>query len=215
MIEEYITYKKFNNKSSAEEFRQLLEIEKVDYTLENNSLSLDATITGNDYGSEFCVKIKKDDFKKIDEILLKKWEEDIQEVPDNYYLLNFSDEELLDVIAKSDEWSTFDVALAKKMLKEKGKEVTPEEIDLIKNKRLVELAKPEKSQKTYIIAGYVLAILGGWLSVFIGWHLLTYKKTLPNGHKVYAYSENDRKEGNRIFILGIIFMVIWSLYFFL
>ncbi|PTT02113.1 hypothetical protein DBR27_11415, partial [Flavobacterium sp. HMWF030] len=84
MIEEYITYKKFNNKSSAEEFRQLLEIEKVDYTLENNSLSLDATITGNDYGSEFCVKIKKDDFKKIDEILLKKWEEDIQEVPDNY-----------------------------------------------------------------------------------------------------------------------------------
>ena len=215
MIEEYITYKKFNNKNSAEEFRQLLELEKVDYTLENNSLSLDATITGNNFGSEFCVKIKKGDFKKIDEILLKKSEEDIQEIPDNYYLLSFSDEELIDVIAKSDEWSAFDVSLAKKMLKEKGKEVTQEEIDLIKNKRLAELAKPEKSQKTYIIAGYVLAILGGWLSVFIGWHLLTYKKTLPNGDTVYAYSENDRKEGNRIFILGIIFMVIWTLYFFL
>lgn len=215
MIEEYITYKKFNNKNSAEKFRQLLETEKVDYTLENNSLSLDATITGNDFGTEFCVKIKKDDFKTIDEILLKKSEEDIQEVPDNYYLLNFSDEELIDVITKSDEWSTFDVSLAKKMLKEKGKEITQEEINSIKNKRLAELAKPEKSQKTYIIAGYVLAILGGWLSVFIGWHLLTYKKTLPNGHKVYAYSENDRKEGNRIFILGIVFMVIWSLYFFL
>lgn len=215
MTEEYITYKKFNNKNSAEKFRQLLETEKVDYTLENNSLSLDATITGNDFGTEFCVKIKKDDFEKIDEILLKKSEEDIHEIPDNYYLLSFSEEELVDVIAKSDEWSTFDVALAKKMLKEKGKEVTKEEIDSIKNKRLIELAKPEKSQKTYIIAGYILAILGGWLSIFIGWHLLTYKKTLPNGHKVYAYSENDRKEGNRIFILGIIFMVIWSFYFFL
>lgn len=215
MTEEFITYKKFNNKNSAEIFGQLLETEKVKYILENNSLSLDATITGNNFISEFCIKIKKDDFKKIDDILLKKSEEDIQEVPGNYYLLSFSDDELIDVITKSDEWSTFDVALAKKMLKEKGKEVTQEEIEAIKNQRLAELSKPEKSQKTYIIIGYILAILGGWISVFIGWHLLTYKKTLPNGHKVYAYSENDRKEGNKIFILGIIFMVIWSVYVFL
>lgn len=213
MIEEFITYKKFNNKNSAEKFGQLLEKEKIEYILENNSLSLDAPLTGNNFGSEFCVKINKSDFKTIDEILEKNAEEEINTIPDDYYLLTFSDEELIDIITKSDEWSTFDVSLAKKMLKEKGKEVTKEEIENIQNKRLLELSTPEKSQNGYIIAGYIFAILGGWLSIFIGWHLLTYKKTLPNGTQVYAYSENDRKQGNRIFIIGITFLVLWLLYF--
>ncbi|WP_291286032.1 hypothetical protein [Flavobacterium sp.] len=215
MTEDFITYKRFNNINSAEEFGQLLKKEKIEYVIENNSLSLDATLTGNAFGNEFCVKIDKSQLKVVDEILLKKGEEDIEEVPNDYYLLSFSDDELIDVITKSDEWNTFDVALSKKLLKEKGKEITPADIEEIKNKRLEQLAKPEKSQKTYIIAGYIFAILGGLLSLFIGWHLLTYKKTLPNGDKVYAYSENDRKQGNRIFILGIVFLIIWLLYCFL
>ena len=216
MTEDFITYKKFNNKSSADKFGNLLEKEKINYTIENNSISFDVSFSNNsNFGSEFCVKINKSDFEKVDEILLKKSEEDIERIPRDYYLLSFSDEELIDVIAKSDEWSTFDVALSKKLLKEKGKEVTPADIAAIKNKRLQELAKPEKSQKTYIIAGYVFALLGGWLSLFIGWHLLSYKKTLPNGDKVYAYSENDRRQGNRIFYLGILFSALWTAYYFL
>lgn len=216
MTEDFITYKKFNNKNSADKFGRLLEQEKIKFDIENNSISFDVSFSNNsNFGCEFCVKIKKSDFEKVDEILLKKSEEDIQKIPGDYYLLSFSDDELIDVISKSDEWSTFDVALSKKLLKEKGKEVTPAEIEAIKNKRLEELAKPEKSQKTYIIAGYIFAILGGWLSLFIGWHLLSYKKTLPNGDKVYAYSEIDRRQGNRIFYLACLFSVLWSLYYFL
>lgn len=215
MIEEFITYKKFNNKNSAENFGQLLEKEKIEYILENNSLTLDAPLTGNHFGSEFCIKIKQNNFKTIDEILQKNVEEDINTIPDDYYLLTFSDEELIDIITKSDEWSTFDLSLAKKLLKEKGKEVTKQEIENIKSKRLLELSKPEKSQKGTIIVGYIFAVLGGWISIFIGWHLLTYKKTLPNGNQVYVYNENDRKQGNKIFIIGILFLVLWALYFLL
>ena len=82
----------------------------------------------------------------------------------------------------------------------------------IKKQRIIELSKPEEGQNSYIIIGYICAILGGLLGLFIGWHLLTYKKTLPNGSQVYAYSENDRKQGNRIVILGGIFLVLWILY---
>lgn len=216
MTEDFATYKKFNNKNSAEKFGNILDEEKIEYMVENNSISFDVSFSNNtNFGSEFCVKIKKSDFDKVDKILIKKSEEDIEKIPSDYYLLSFSDEELIDVVTKSDEWSTFDVTLSKKLLKEKGKEVTDEQIKAFKNKRIEELAKPEKSQKPYIIAGYVLAILGGWLSVFIGWHLLTYKKPLPNGNKVYAYSEHDRKQGNRIFILGILFMILWTIWFFI
>nr|WP_199002443.1 hypothetical protein [Flavobacterium sp. ASV13] len=215
MTANFVTYKKFNNRDSAEKFGQLLQDENIEYSIDNNSVRVDTTLTGNAFGNEFCLKIDKSHFEIVDEILLKKSEEEIETVPDDYYLLSFSDDELIDVITKSDEWSTFDVALSKKLLKEKGKEVTPAQIEEIKNKRLKELAKPEKSQKGYIIAGYILALIGGWISIFIGWHLLTYKKRLPNGNQVYAYNENDRKQGNRIFILGILFLILWSLYWFL
>lgn len=216
MTEDFLTYKKFNNKNSANKFAAILDQEKIEYAVENNSLSFDVSFSNNtNFGNEFCVKIKKSDFDKVDEILSKKSEEDIESIPHDYYLLSFSDEELIEVVTKSDEWSVFDVTLSKKLLKEKGKEVTAEQIEAIKNKRIQELSQPEKSQKPYIIAGYIFAVLGGWLSVFIGWHLLTYKKSLPNGDKVYAYSDEDRKQGNRIFILGIVFMIIWTIWFFI
>jgi len=71
---------------------------------------------------------------------------EINEVEKDYYLLSFSDEELIDVIAKSDEWNKFDVELAQKILKEKGKEVTEQQITQIKQQRIEELSKPEEGQ---------------------------------------------------------------------
>ena len=127
-------------------------------------------------------------------------------------MLSFTDEELIDVIEKSDEWNRFDVQLAQKLLKERGNEITTEQINELKKQRIIELSKPEEGQNVYIIIGYVCALLGGLLGIFIGWHLLTYKKTLPNGNRIYAYSDNDRKQGNRILILSGIFIVIWIIY---
>ena len=53
-----------------------------------------------------------------------------------------------------------------------------------------------------MIAGYVLAALGGIVGVFIGHHLNTTKKTLPNGQRVYIYNADDRAHGKWIFFLG-------------
>ncbi|BAO74256.1 hypothetical protein [Winogradskyella sp. PG-2] len=74
----------------------------------------------------------------------------------------------------------------------------------LKKERLKKLAKPESIQKPWIISGYILSILGGFLGLIIGYFLWTSKKTLPNGQRVYSYSKNDRKHGNQIFIIGLI-----------
>lgn len=97
-------------------------------------------------------------------------------------------------------------------MNERGNEITNKQINELKKQRIIELSKPEEEKNIYIIIGYISALLGGLLGVFIGWHLLTYKKTLPNGNRIYAYSENDRKHGNRILILGAVFIVVWILY---
>ena len=212
MKEEFVIFEKFNTESLAVDFGSLLNKNKIDFLIENISINFDPILSNNEFGKEYCVKIKKDDFEKANDILREKAKTEINEIQDDYYLLSFSNEELIEVIKKSDEWNKFDVELAHKLLKERGNEITAEQINEIKTQRIIELSKPEEGQNIYIIIGYVCALLGGLLGIFIGWHLSTYKKTLPNGNRIYAYSENDRKQGNRILISGAIFIVFWILY---
>ncbi len=214
-MEEFTTFQKFNDQNSASQLGDFFKEKGLEYLLEDNSLSFDPSFANSGFGKEFCIKLKKSDFEKGNAFLNEKAEKEIVEIDNDYYLLSFTDKELFELIAAGDEWSPFDVSLAERLLKERGKEVTLEEIEKIKMNRIVELSKPEESQRTYIFIGYITAILGGFLGIFIGWHLLTFKKTLPNGNRIYAYSDNDRKQGNRILIIGGIFLVIWLLYRFL
>lgn len=110
---------------------------------------------------------------------------------------------------RPDEWSPIDNKLSQQILKARGKEIDAEFIIALKKRRNEELSKPEKSRKNWIYAGYIFALLGGLLGIFIGWHLMTFKKTLPNGQRAYGYVESDRKNGRTILILGIILTIIW------
>lgn len=209
MKEEFVTFEKFNNQNSAKELGALIAEQNIDFILEDNSLTFDPAFANNDFGKEYCIKIRKSDFEKANKVLVEIAENEINDVDKDYYLFGFTVDELVDVVSKSDEWNKFDVSLAKKILKNKGRELTPEEIEKIKQQRILELSQPEEGQKIYIILGYLTAFLGGFLGIFIGWHLLTYKKTLPNGNRIFAYSTNDRKQGNRITIIGGISLVFW------
>ena len=212
MKEEFLIFQKFNSESQATEIGSLLKENKVEFLIENISINFDPILSNNEFGKEYCIKIKQNDFEKANDVIRKKTKTEINKIQDDYYLLSFSNEELIDVIEKSDEWNKFDVELAHKLLKERGNEITTEQINELKKQRIIELSKPEEGQNIYIIIGYVCALLGGLLGIFIGWHLLTFKKTLPNGNRIYSYSENDRKQGNRIVILSGIFIIIWILY---
>jgi len=212
MKEEFLIFQKLNSESQAAEFGSLLSENKVEFLIENISINFDPILSNNEFAKEYCIRIKKNDFEKANDILREKAKTEINEIQDDYYLLSFSNEELIYVIEKSDEWNKLDVELAHKLLKERGNEITTEQINEFRKQRVLELSKPEDGQNVYIIIGYVFALLGGLLGIFIGWHLLTFKKTLPNGNLIYAYSENDRKQGNRIVILGGVFIAIWVLY---
>lgn len=212
MKEEFVAFQKFNNQNSAIDLGNLLKNNEIDFLIENISINLDPVLSNNHFGNEYCVKLKGKDFEKAITILSEIAKSELNEVENDHYLFSFSDEELIDLISKSDEWSKFDVELAKQLLKERGKEVSEEQILEIQKQRLLELSKPEDGQNIYIIIGYVCAFLGGLLGLFIGWHLLTYKKTLPNGSRIYAYSEIDRKHGNKIVIIGVIFLIFWVFY---
>ena len=211
MNEEFITYQKSESKSSILKLAKLIEGFKVEYLVEDHSATFDLTMANNEIQKEYRLKLKKIDFEKVDRIVEKNSELNLNDIQDDYYLFSFTNEELLEIIIKRDEWNNFDFQLSQKILKDRGVEVTVEMLALLRKQRITELAKPEEHQRVWIIAGYICAFLGGFLAIFIGWHLSTHKKTLPNGNKFYAYNVSDRKQGKRIKFIGIVFLLIWTL----
>ena len=137
---------------------------------------------------------------------------DVLNVDSSHYLYSFSEEELLDILLKPDEWSVFDFELSRKILKERGKDFSPGVLDLIKKRRIEELAKPEPSQSTWIFAGYLFAFTTGVIGALIGWHLMVFKKTLPDGKRVYGHNESDRRHGQFIFVIGTLITFLTILF---
>lgn len=125
------------------------------------------------------------------------------DVPPDHYLLNFTDQELEDVVIKIDEWGPDDRRWARTILSDRGKPMSDDLVASMRQQRMDGLAQPAPPQHVLILLGYLLCLLGGVLSVAIGYLLNTLKKTLPNGERVYVYREQDRRHGKRIFFLGL------------
>jgi hypothetical protein len=201
---EFITYRKFNEQDQVEYLTNILKENEIDFEIAEDRDSLDTLYGANHLTKHFYIKIKKEDFAKADSILLSLMETDLATVDKDHYLFDFTDEELFEILSKPDEWNEADYLLANKILRDRGKEISDHTITLLKTQRIKELAKPDEGHRRWMYAGYIFALLGGLLGIFIGWHLSTFKKTLPNGQRVYGYTEMDRMHGNRILIIGLI-----------
>lgn len=205
MEEQFSIFRTFSNIALAIELRNTLEKNGIDTIMDDNSAPVDVTFTvGASAQDKVEIRIKKTDFEKAESILEKAAEDNLNDIDPGYYLFEFTNAELYDLLLKSDEWNKFDYTLAQKILKDRGKSIDKALLESLKKQRLEELAKPEANQKPWIIGGYVFALLGGFLGIIIGYFLWTSKKTLPNGQKVYSYRANDRKHGKYIFYTALI-----------
>lgn len=208
MAEAFSIFRKYSNLEQAQELKMLLSNNNIESILDNNIPPVDVTFIGNTLNHEFEVRIKATDFNKAEAILNNHEDISLEEVDKDYYLFNFSNEELYDVLLKSDEWSAFDYSLTQKILTNREQSIDKNLLDSLKNQRLIELAKPETNQKPWINSGYIFALLGGFLGLIIGYFLWTSQKTLPNGQKIYSYTTNNRMHGKYIFFISLIIFPI-------
>ncbi len=202
-----IVYQTFSSKELAIELTNLLSENNIIFKTEVFNATFDSAFTNNS-NKDYVVKINPSDFEKVDALLLESMKDEINNVNEDYYLLQFSNEELFDLLRRRDEWSQFDVLLAKKILQSKNIEFSIEQENKIKAERLAELSKPKELSKSYYYSGIIFSFFGGFLGLLIGLDILTSKKTLPNGNKVHVYSLNDRKKGKEIIYIFFIFGLI-------
>jgi hypothetical protein len=197
-----VTYRTFLNKEEASELIDALTKNNIPNALEDNKASYDPTFVNMDENDRYFLKIAKEHFPTADKIQLELANKIIDSIGPDHYLYEFTDDELFEVVNKKDEWSKIDYLLAQKILKERGNELSQDTLAKIEMKRSNELAKTEPLPLTSLIIGYIFACLGGLFGILIGWHLATYKKSLPNGERVFGYSPNVRDHGTIIMIIG-------------
>jgi len=215
MTTDFVTFQRFNDRTAALALAETFRENGIECGLEDVSENFDVSFANNEINKDFRIKLKPVDFERADTLLLQLAEKDLADIDPGYYIFDFSNEELEEIIEKQDEWSSLDFLLAKKILKERGVEVNVSQMQAFKEKRLEALAKPEESPKVLIVAGYILAFLGGLIAIIIGAYLRTHKRTLPNGERVFGYAASDRAHGERILIIGVLGLILSAVYQFM
>lgn len=200
----FLQYQSFISPDAAQPLIELLFKHGILFETDYDKPAYDPKMAFNEAENRFVVRLQPADFQTA-RALEDQAGEDLAATADpDHYLFGFTDDELFEVVVKRDEWSSLDVALAGRILRQRGRDVTPDTMRLLRQYRAVELTKPEAGQKSSIIAGYLLALLGGVIGIIIGLNLLYAKKKLVDGSQGPAYSEADRAHGFRIILLGFV-----------
>ncbi len=199
-------FKKFPSTAHAEPFIELLDTHQIDYLMEKTAPLFDPFFSQNPFKEEVVIKLKLTDFEAVTKLFQQS------EAPADldHYLYSFTDNELIEIVLKPYEWNEYDYTLAQKILKDRGKEVNTEVVSAIRKNSIEEIAKKETAPTVWIWAGYIFGVVGGLIGFFIGWHLRSHTKTLPDGRILSAYDEGTRNHGTRIMILGGIGVVVWG-----
>lgn len=206
-MNKFITYQSFYTMEEAENCASILEENNIIVRIETDKPLLDKQIIGEDLDLNVHLKIREEDYSKADAVMDSMAEEvaeEIVEEKDEHYLLKFSNEELINVIRKPDEWSKQDYFLSHKILSDRGVIIPDEKISAYKAERLHELSQPESGVNGWLALGYLLAVLGGLLGIPFGYLLMSSKKIVPDGSLVYLFDEKTRAHGKIICILSLI-----------
>jgi hypothetical protein len=207
-------FRDFQTYASAEAAQPLLAAlaqQGLDYrtSVDNGQLAFDPSFANNRLISKFIVKLRLADFERGSQVLETLNADALSQVSSGHYLFKFSDEELFDIVMKPDEWSAFDVTLATQLLRQRGRDISPDTLRLLRQHRVAELAQPDQEHRAWVAGGYIMARLGGLFGVMIGYQLYFHRKQLPDGRRVYAYSAADRVHGLRILVLAAVSLVGW------
>ncbi len=208
-MKELLTYKKFKSLAEAEVLMQILKQHQIEFQIEDISAPFDVTLTGGtDLEDKVAIKLDAEDFPKANAVIEELISQQTDNVQGDHYLYDFSDDELMEILEKYDEWGDFDYALAQKILEERGKPISEEQLAELKIQRINNLKTPIKAKSAYIVVGYFLAFFGGLIGLLMGYVFYNSKKTLPTGESVFTYDKGTRSHAQNILVISIVIIIL-------
>lgn len=192
--------------TSLEDVTRILDEAGIHFRIDSTAPSVDLSKIGTGNDAQMVVSVRDEDYDSARQAL----EADSLrfELPEDHYLLTSTDDELAEIVAVPDEWSAFDVAHARRLMKERG--VTP---TMVESKREVyreNLRTGKRASMYLIVGGWICCFLGGFIGLGIAWSLCHMKEKTPDG-EFYTYDDWSRRVGLSMYKFGWVMMILFLL----
>lgn len=196
---ELIEFSRCRDGDTVAEVKSVLDAAQIPYRVGTTATNFDISTIGSGSEPEVIISVRRADFSAaraaMEEEHLKV------ELPADYYLLKFTDEELAEVLGKPSEWSPFDVAHARKLAGERG--VDPAAIERQSAERMSVLRQGKPASGTLLFFGWLFSVLGGVIGLGIAWSICSMKEKTHEG-EFFTYDEQSRGIGKRMLLLACV-----------
>jgi hypothetical protein len=214
MPSEFIAYKKFTDIGSSDEIIKLFTENNIECHIQGGAFTNLNIVSHSPINFGITLNIKPSDFEMANSLLEQYYINEIEKVDITYYLFDYTDAELKEIVEKPYEWGEFDNHLARKILNERGVEVNEDIIQINAQANLTELTKIVTVSKFRIITGYLFSVIFPPYSMIFGLLIMNNRNVLPDGKKIYLHSEADRKQGKIIVLLSFFaaaLFILWAI----
>ena len=195
-------YKSFESVEIAQLLTELLDESKTSYELRNSEGKIEDFDPSRRY-DVIEVWIDKGQFDSIDDLIEEKANSELDTVADDYFIFEFSNDELRDVLINAHEWSPLDLALANKLLKERGEPFDKEELEKIREEKIAESALARNISKGRKIVGLIAALMFPLIGIITALVYLLASKDDLLGKKVPKYGEPTKKHGKIVITINL------------
>lgn len=213
----FLAFQEFTNADDANEMAEKLKQHGIANVVEKSPDLLGEEIIGRQYSNNLVLKLHPEDFDKARKVLIENTPVDINTVDRNYMLFSLSDFELLEVLARPDEWGAYNYNLAKIILAERGTNVTEQKAEKMQKEYTDALSKQRPINSLWLFFGYAFSMAAIWAGLFsrpslwliyglldaipalfgiiLGLILIRTKKILPDGKQILSYNDQARRHG--------------------
>lgn len=203
------TIENFDNIEQARDLLDLLEKNGIPYTTGETGSAIDTTHTNSPTLTKTYVMVQIKHFEKVNTLQAAIAKDLIQDLGTDYHLYQFKNQELLDILEHQDEWHINDVLMAQRILAERGMHYSQKDIELMKQRRWIDLRQTKPVDTLRLAIAYILAFLGGFVGLFMGWHYAYDQGYDPDGRTFYTFDTPTREHGIRILKLSVLALIVW------
>jgi len=207
-------YRSFESKENAKAFTEFLTENEVEFLVDSPEVLIDKSIVGTGFLPKITLKIKSQDFEKVNELIAAQVE-DTDIAAEGDYLNELNDEELTDILKNPDEWSIEDGIVAKKILAERGITYSDTEISTFKNDKLQQIRVGKKASPLTLILYFLCILVGFYIGIFftlagigMGYYYGYGTSTDINGKKYFAYDKETQRYGKIILYVGLVWFIV-------
>lgn len=208
-MSDFITLREFHDQSSLDEITVLLQGHGIACKTEDTRPRFDVTFAYNDTTRIYRLLVPKEAFDTAKKLLEEQDTKTMEQLPSEYYLFSFTNDELLEILIFEERWNPFDVRLARHLLLERG--MSADEAQIKRQREAILHRSTESSSGNgyqLVIAGYVLLVLGLIGGLFIALYLLTARQRNGNAKKRYLFPPSVRMHGKIMLAITLIVLLL-------